>query len=690
MKLTLGLGSKAARQIHLAEIFVRGPIDPVWISGNVQVGLPAAPGGHESKLDSIVEKIDKHLDIYSDPIYFDRKSSARSCALIVITPLRSVFSCDLRTLALFRVCLGFLIIADLWSRSRELVAHYSDQGVLPRSALTLIEGYLPTSLYMISGSAVFVGLLFLLAAIAAFLVIIGYRARLMVFISWVFFISLDARNSYVSQGGDLLLQMLLFWSIFLPVSKRFSVDAALDSSPVADNQHFSLASLGLLIQVLSVYFFTALMKDDPVWIPDGTAVYYALNIDPLVSPVGEWLREFPFLMKGLTYFVWGLEIVAPLLVFSPIFHVPLRLVGLSLLILMHIGFLVCMYIGFFPLISITSLLVLTPGVVWNWLGRRVESPARAGIRIYFDGDCLFCEKVCLILRSLLILPNAQITAAQSREDVEAIMRKHDSWVVYDHEGNHHLRWKGLAWLFSQSPLFSMLGTLMGWSKLQGLGDRIYGLIAANRYRFGRLTRILLPFRPLDTSLNLAASAMSALFITITLWHNLSTIRQIDVPVPSAVRMVLNNLRLNQSWTMFAPRPSDTYGWYIAEGMLRDGRSVDVYLDVDGKPVGSREAYLEHNYANYRWRKYLTELPLEERVESRPYYLHYLCREWNEKHTDSELSWIKLYFVAEKIPPPGAAKTSERILTWQSNCIQDPAAELHNLRRGILPVLGQGV
>tara|TARA_R110002073_G_scaffold107490_1_gene242188 strand:- start:281 stop:1189 length:909 start_codon:yes stop_codon:yes gene_type:complete len=301
---------------------------------------------------------------------------------------------------------------------------------------------------------------------------------------------------------------------------------------------------------------------------------------------------------------------------------------------------------------------------------------------------MFCEKVCLILRSLLILPQAQIAAAQSRAEVEAIMLQHDSWVIYDHEGNYHLRWRALAWLISQSPILFLLGRLMAWAKFQKMGDRIYGLVAANRYRFGGVTRVLLPFRPLDTSLSPIGNAMCAVFITIIFWQNLSTINQVNVPVPTLVRAVLNNLRLNQSWTMFAPRPSDTYGWYIAEGMLNDGRSADVYRGAIGEQIWSREEYLDNNYSNYRWRKYLTKFPLEERVESRPYYLHYLCREWDKQHSDAQLSWIKLYFVTEKIQPPGSPKTSERILTWQSNCGDDPADEVLNLRRGILPELSQ--
>lgn len=44
-------------------------------------------------------------------------------------------SVDLRALAAFRIGLGALVIADLIRRSRSLSAFYTDDGVLPRSAL---------------------------------------------------------------------------------------------------------------------------------------------------------------------------------------------------------------------------------------------------------------------------------------------------------------------------------------------------------------------------------------------------------------------------------------------------------------------------------------------------------------------------------------------------------------------------
>ena len=60
------------------------------------------------------------------------------------TLLQSVLRLDTRSLAVFRVGLGLLLLADILERSRNLTAHYTDAGVLPRSLLLRhgwTEGY---------------------------------------------------------------------------------------------------------------------------------------------------------------------------------------------------------------------------------------------------------------------------------------------------------------------------------------------------------------------------------------------------------------------------------------------------------------------------------------------------------------------------------------------------------------------
>ena len=243
----------------------------------------------------------------------------------------AMFGIDLRTLALYRVCLASIIIMDLVARARDLTAHYSDEGVLPRAALLGDIGQWAPSLHLMSGSPKIQALLFMLAGVVALALLVGYRTRAATILSWLLLLSLQARNPAIMQGGDMLLYLLLFWGIFLPLDARFSVDAALNEDVQrVPNAFFSMATMALLVQAMCVYTFGALLKTSPTWIPDGTAVYYALHLDYLVTPIGPWLRRFPLLLGFLTYFVWSLELVAPLLMFSPIAHVRVRLFGMAL------------------------------------------------------------------------------------------------------------------------------------------------------------------------------------------------------------------------------------------------------------------------------------------------------------------------------------------------------------------------
>ena len=132
---------------------------------------------------------------------------------------------DLRSLAVFRMGLGALIIIDLFTRATFLVQHYTDQGLLPRYAL-LQKFWRPAywSLHVINGEARFQLLLFAIMALVAFFVMVGYRTRLFLVLSWLLAISLQNRNGIILSGGDMLLRSLILFAIFLPVGAQWSVD----------------------------------------------------------------------------------------------------------------------------------------------------------------------------------------------------------------------------------------------------------------------------------------------------------------------------------------------------------------------------------------------------------------------------------------------------------------------------------
>jgi hypothetical protein len=581
----------------------------------------------------------------------------------------TIFGIDLRTLALYRVCVALIVLLDLVARARDLTAHYSDEGVLPRAALLGDIGQWSPSLHLISGSPRVQALLFVVAGVVALALLVGYRTRLATVLSWLLLLSLQARNPAIMQGGDMLLYLLLFWGMFLPLDARFSVDAALnEDAQRAPNAFFSMGTTALLVQAMCVYTFGALLKTSPVWIPDGTAVYYALHLDYMVTPIGIWFRDFPSVLAYLTYFVWSLELLAPILMFSPIAHVRVRLFGMALLLMLHTGFLLCLYLGLFPFASMTSILAFTPGRVWDWIGARMRTPERRGVAIYYDEPCEFCRKVCLILRMFLLLPETPILPAQHFAQIHQEMQAHNSWVVVDYDGSHHVRWDAIVVVFRRSFLFSPVGSLLSLPPLRAQGERLYDVIARNRGALGRWSAVALAYRRRPIAPSAGSQIVVGALMLVVLVVNLQSIHLVVPRVAGVAGSVADTLRLRQGWTMFSPQPSRSDGWFVVRGTTHGGGAVDVLHDRSGEPDWTRPLSLEHEHPTYRWERYRMFLTEPAHARYRPYYARYLCRKWNDDPAHAEkISAVEIYFNEELVPPDNLTRHRNRMLVDAETC-----------------------
>lgn len=591
-----------------------------------------------------------------------------------VAGLRAIFGIDLRTLALFRLGLGLLLILDLALRARDLAAHYTDIGILPRDVAFGVLSPGAFSLHLLNGTVWFQAALFVVAALFAAMLMVGFRTRLATITSWVLLLSLQNRNPYILSGEDNLLLLLTFWAMFLPLGARYSVDMALDRrTRELPNAWFSVATLALLVQGMSVYFFSALLKSDPQWIPDGTAVYYALQLDYLVTPFGLWFRQFGELLQGLTWYVWTLELIGPVLIFSPVFHRTLRAAFLAAFVTLHIGFFLCLEIGLFPFVAILMNLAFVPGWMWDRLAGVLRPAARSSLRIYYDEGCGFCHKVCRLLTTFLILPGVPIRPAQSDPKAAVLLKINNSWVVSDGPDRDYLEWDAVRHLVACSPLFWPLARLLTLPQLQRLGDAFYQWVARNRSVLGQVTAIAMPWRPVQTGRGPWAGALAGLFLAFVAFQNLTTLPNFPLRMPDALASVRQTLGLYQNWTMFAPHPEMSSAWPIILGELRDHTVVDVYRRRPGLPSWAKPAVVSAAYENYRWRKYLSLM------EDRSYkpeandlareYARYLCRSWNaDAPPGKELSVFNIYFNVEWTPPDYQAKQPKSRLVWSHDCL----------------------
>jgi len=280
-----------------------------------------------------------------------------------------------RALAAFRIALGVVLLVDIALRARNLTAFYTDSGVLPRDLLAASYPLVRLSLHALSGETRAVGLLFLVAGLAAAALAVGHRTRVAAAVSLALLASLQARNPFVLNAGDTLLWQLLGAGLLCPTGARWSVDAVrsraaspTDRSPSERARFAGPASALLLTVVLAVYVSNAVAKlRGDAW-PAGEAVETVFRLTYLHGPLGGLMPENSALLAAATYGWLGLLVASPLLVASA---GRLRAALAGVLVAAHLSMALALQIGVFSVVSATALLPFFPPFVWD----RVETLA---------------------------------------------------------------------------------------------------------------------------------------------------------------------------------------------------------------------------------------------------------------------------------------------------------------------------
>ena len=597
--------------------------------------------------------------------------------------LKTVFSIDLRSLALMRITMALLILLDLILRSRDMVVFYTDAGLLPRSKWLELNHKWHLSLHAASGDLWWQILLFVLAAVFAIGLLLGYRTRIMNVLSWIMLASLLNRNEMVLQGGDLLLVIMCFWGIFLPLGARWSIDSALQPQRRNNpNEHrfeshkpqlyFSMATIAVIFQVLYLYFFTALLKTGDPWRFPFEAAFYTLEIQHFATPIGNWFKQLTPLLPIGAAFVIGVEFIAPVLVLLPFGWAVLRIIGLLLLASLHVAFLLLLHIGLFPFVDFMSLTVLIPSAVWIFFANRQRSSKAEKVTMYYDEDCGFCLKMCLILREFLLPDSVKILPAQNYDAIYPIMQQENSWVITDGNGKTYVHWHAMAFLFSQRWPFKPIGWLMKFPPFMALGNRLYHWVANNRGTMGTITAQTLAYRPLKLRPTLIGQLIAAYLLVVVTVFNISTLpghRDIRGKWADFSSRIL---RIDQKWSMFAPKPLTLSIYPQIEGRLRNGSTVNLHPLTSTDPDWVAPHYMYPLYENYRHRKYFDRLRSYKNNAARNAFGNYQCRTWNRKAKDrtQQLGIFTLHYVTLQTNTENMPKKRNRNMAWKHWCFPE--------------------
>jgi hypothetical protein len=288
------------------------------------------------------------------------------------------FGVDPRALAAMRMAVGLVVLLDLLLRSRSLVAFYTDAGVLPRSALAARYPLLSRlSLHAWSGGVTWQVVLFVALGLAATALVVGYRTKLATALTFLLVVSLHLRNPLVLNGGDVLLRRLLFWGLLLPLGGRWSLDGVAgrtggESGDGTDRRLVaSVATAGLLVQVVLVYAANLAIKlQGQAW-PSGRALHYVFELDQYTVLLGNLVGEFPLVVEAI-HWAWMALLAASVLLVVTTGWPRLALAGSF--VAMHLGMVTMIAIGIFPLVSVAALLAFLPPFVWDAVEATLARP----------------------------------------------------------------------------------------------------------------------------------------------------------------------------------------------------------------------------------------------------------------------------------------------------------------------------
>jgi predicted DCC family thiol-disulfide oxidoreductase YuxK len=608
------------------------------------------------------------------------------------------FTADVRWLGVFRIAFGILLTVDVARRFWVAREFYTNDGFFPNHF----------SLFRPMGDEIFslmhafstmgeVSVVMTLMLCVTVCYTLGFRTRLMQVLAFISITSLDARNIFVENGGDVVVNLLALLSIPLPLGRRFSIDAVIasfkerrETSVAALNDRarplvaiepvVSLAVLAVFLQLAVIYFFNAVHKDGVGW-KNGSSIYYFLHQDRIVTKLGIFLREHvPYEgTRFVTYGALGIEWSLPFIVLFPFFRTWIVRIAFLLALGLHGGIALTSRLGPFSYVMLCLYVPLFAAADFDFVARWFRRPARSRT-VIFDVDCGICLWVCRLLKRLD--PFERLTFV-GNDDVERFPPGVDqklaerTVVVVDPQGRVFTEERAVLEIARAIP-FGIVP--FGWLAIPGLsalGRLAYRAVAERRLAisgfFGLGACGIAPpveeakaepspdaenYRALRGSTLTFAREGLAAFIVVVLGiqvanDNAYINQKFRIHRPWWETPIVNTFRLLEGWGMFAPEPPYEDGRVIIDGRTKDGRKLDPFTgkEPDFDPF-TREGWGHEQFLC----DYSNRIRFDWHIPNRQHLKDYL-RNWHRYHgkPGDELVAFDVWWVQDKSPKPGQAR-----------------------------------
>jgi uncharacterized membrane protein YphA (DoxX/SURF4 family) len=251
------------------------------------------------------------------------------------------------TLALIRIGYGLIVVGWTVTLAPGVVDMFSHDGILPAPP----ADRLPNQESMwgvldISDSPTAVWVVWVALLIAGICVTLGLFSQFAALVCWLIILSLERRNPFMHNAGDVLLRIVGLYLVFAPIGASLSLDRLRRHRERfwTFPSHAPIVIRLLQIQVSLIYVSTVWAKVRGEAWNNGSAVAYSLNLDDLARvPVPDFILESALLVNIATWTVLAVELSIGIFVWNRRLRPYVLLAGVGL----HVAIDINITIGFF-------------------------------------------------------------------------------------------------------------------------------------------------------------------------------------------------------------------------------------------------------------------------------------------------------------------------------------------------------
>ena len=202
---------------------------------------------------------------------------------------------------------------------------------------------------------------FIIMIILSILFTIGYYSRYVGIVLFFLFANLMTANPYVVHAVEFMLEVSLFWALFLPLDHNFAVKKTKFSQ---DTLIMKVASFGILFQIFLIYLTSVLTKSGEYW-RKGIVIESATDDLTFGYWLAPYLADLPQICQLLTYGSLVLEFFIAFCIFFPFKNPTFRFLAAISIPILHFSIGTAMYVGPFFLSTLCFAAILIPSFFWK-------------------------------------------------------------------------------------------------------------------------------------------------------------------------------------------------------------------------------------------------------------------------------------------------------------------------------------